>query len=108
MANLSFDISEWYNENDLDYRTPGFTHGSPWDQTLKPKLLKLLAKKMPRNKCYKPDKTNVVVSVTNRSQRDLTKRFNELDIDWAVMENQLIAWSHLRERRQLRIDISFI
>ena len=29
MANLNFDISQWYNEDDLDYRTPKFTHGSP-------------------------------------------------------------------------------
>jgi len=41
-----------------------------WDQTLKPKLQQLLGKKTPRNKCYEPDETNVVVSVTDRSQRD--------------------------------------
>jgi hypothetical protein len=83
--------------------------GAFWDQTLKPKLHQLLAKKTPRNKCYEPDETNVVVSVTDRSQRDLTKRFDELDIDWGVVENQLVAWSHLlRDGRQLRIDISFI
>lgn len=28
MASPSFDISQWYNENDLDYRTPEFTYGS--------------------------------------------------------------------------------
>jgi hypothetical protein len=83
--------------------------GAFWDQTLKPKLQQLLAKKTPRNKCYEPDETNVIVSVTDRSQRDLTKRFDELDIDWGVVENQLVAWSHLlRDGRQLRIDISFI
>lgn len=83
--------------------------GAFWDQTLKPKLQQLLTKKTPRNKCYEPDETNVVVSVTDRSQRDLTKRFDELDIDWGVAENQLVAWSHLlRDGRQLRVDISFI
>ncbi|VBB79759.1 Putative protein of unknown function [Podospora comata] len=45
------------------------------------KLLQLLAKKTPRNKCYEPDETNVIVSVTDRSQRNLTKRFNVLEID---------------------------
>jgi len=181
MTNLDLDISQWYNEDDLDYRTPGreasdsrstspaqqnqprgrpglpllqsadwnpnlpydespptcihysiewklllkkgrlskltndteqnlvLAPGAFWDQTLKSKLLQLLEKKTPRNKCYEPDETNVVVSVTDRSQRDLTKRFDELDIDWAVVENQLVAWSHLlRDGRQLRIDISFI
>ncbi|KAM7210081.1 hypothetical protein V8F06_014538 [Rhypophila decipiens] len=122
MASLDFDLSQWYNEDNLDYRTPELTYGdrsasftpqdqpqrrrpglpllqladwnpslpydeSPptcihysiewkmllkkgrlskltndteqnlvlapgafWDQTLKPKLLQLLAKKTPRNK----------------------------------------------------------
>ncbi|KAK3332774.1 hypothetical protein B0T19DRAFT_482966 [Cercophora scortea] len=122
MSNPSFDISQWYNEQDLDYRTPELPDdsrspkqnlvlapGAFWDQTLKPKLLQLLAKKTPRNKCYEPDETNVVVSVTDRSQRDLTKRFDELDIEWDVVEDQLVAWSHLlREGKKLRIDISFI
>ncbi|KXX73591.1 hypothetical protein MMYC01_210374 [Madurella mycetomatis] len=75
--------------------------GAFWDQTLKPKLLQLLAKKTPRNKCYEVDETNVV--------RDLTKRFDELYIDWEVVEDQLMAWSHLlRNGKRLRIDISFI
>ncbi|KAK4148823.1 hypothetical protein C8A00DRAFT_19406 [Chaetomidium leptoderma] len=182
MANLDFDISQWYNEDDLDYRTPDppvfdsrgtspahtnqpqrggpglpllqladwdpnlpydespptcihysiewklllkkgrlskltndteqnlvLAPGAFWDQTLKSKLQQLLTKKMPRNKCYEPDETNVVVSVTDRSQRDLTKRFDELEIDWEVVEDQLMAWSHLlRDGKRLRIDISVI
>ncbi|KAK4119843.1 hypothetical protein N657DRAFT_532497, partial [Parathielavia appendiculata] len=53
------------------------------------------------------DETNVVVSVTDRSERDLTKRFDELDIDWGV--EQLMAWSHLLcEGKRLRVDISFV
>ncbi|KAK4451205.1 hypothetical protein QBC34DRAFT_447788 [Podospora aff. communis PSN243] len=183
MSNPSFDISQWYNEQDLDYRTPELPDnsrsaspapqdqpqrrrpglpllqltdwnpnlpydeapptcihysiewkmllkkgrlskltndtkqnlnlvlapGAFWDGTLKPKLLQLLSKKTPRNKCYEPDETNVIVSVTDRSQRDLTKRFDELDIDWEVVEGQLMAWSHLfRNGKKLTIDISFI
>jgi hypothetical protein len=83
--------------------------GAFWEQTLKSKLQQLLAKKTPRNKSYEPDETKVVVSVTDRSQRDLTKRFDELNIDWEVVEDQLMAWSHLlRDGKKLRIDISFI
>jgi hypothetical protein len=83
--------------------------GAFWDQTLQPKLQQLLVKKTPRNNCYEPDETNVTISVTDRSQRDLTKRFDELDIDWEVVEDQLMAWSHLlRDGKRLRIDISFI
>ncbi|KAK4232925.1 hypothetical protein C8A03DRAFT_39409, partial [Achaetomium macrosporum] len=55
------------------------------------------------------DETNVVVSVTDRSQRDLTKRFDELEIDCDVVEDQLTAWSHLLlDGKRLRIDISSI
>ncbi len=28
MANPNFDISQWYDENDLDYRTPELTYES--------------------------------------------------------------------------------
>ncbi|KAK4031845.1 hypothetical protein C8A01DRAFT_51206 [Parachaetomium inaequale] len=135
MAYPDFDISQWYNKNDLDYRTPELPYdshsaspapqdqpqrrrprlpllqqadwnpslpydefpptyihysiewkillkkgrlskltndteqnlvlapGAFWDQTLKPKLQQLLAKKTPRNKCYELDETNVVVSL---------------------------------------------
>ncbi|KAK4199015.1 hypothetical protein QBC40DRAFT_282914 [Triangularia verruculosa] len=28
MANPTLDISQWYNENDLDYRTPELTYNS--------------------------------------------------------------------------------
>jgi hypothetical protein len=138
MTNLDLDINQWYNEDDLDYRTPnphGFDspsaspadqsqRGKPglpllqlgdwnpnlpydespptcihysiewklllnkgrlaklttdteqdlvlapgafWDRTLMSKLQQLLEKKTPRNKCYEPDETNIVVSVTDRS-----------------------------------------
>jgi hypothetical protein len=38
-----------------------------------------------------PEDTTVVVSVTERSERDLTKRFDDTSIDWAVIERQLVA-----------------
>ncbi|KAK0711610.1 hypothetical protein B0H67DRAFT_646966 [Lasiosphaeris hirsuta] len=69
------------------------------DQTLKPKLQQLLVKKTPRNKCYEPDETNIIVSVTDRSQRDLTKRFDELDIDWEVVED---------DRKHYKLDTSVL
>ncbi|KAK5651141.1 hypothetical protein OQA88_13235 [Cercophora sp. LCS_1] len=64
-----------------------------WDTLLQPKLKKLLDKKLPSNKVYKAEETNVVVSVTDRSERNLVKRFDELDIEWAILEKQLQTWS---------------
>jgi hypothetical protein len=81
---------------------------SYWSLILRTKLEKLLCKKLSSNRRVRPDDTNVVVSVTERSQRDLTKRFDEIDIDWSVIEKQLVAWGELfRAGKKLRVDISF-
>ena len=48
----------------------------------------------------------MAVSVTGRAERPLTKRFDELNIDWSVVERKLLAWSELfRKGKQLRVDI---
>jgi hypothetical protein len=79
-----------------------------WPQFLKPKLEKLLCKKVSSNKRVTPDDTNVVVSVTDRSERDLTKRFDETEIGWPVIEKQLAAWGEpFRAGKKLRVDLSF-
>ncbi|KAF3029167.1 hypothetical protein E8E12_000089, partial [Didymella heteroderae] len=63
-----------------------------WSLFLRDKLEKLLQKKLPPSKRVACEETNVVVSVTERSQRDLTKRFDEMDIDWCLVERQLAQW----------------
>lgn len=79
-----------------------------WSLFLRPKLEKLLQKKLPPSKRVTCDDTNVVVSVTGRSERDLTKRFDEADIDWFVIEKQLLAWGELfRAGKKLRVDLCF-
>jgi hypothetical protein len=52
-----------------------------WSLFLRDKLEKLLQKKLPPSKRVACEDTNVVVSVTERSKRDLTKRFDEADVD---------------------------
>jgi hypothetical protein len=81
---------------------------SYWRLVLQPKLEKLLRRKTSQNKCARSDDTNVVVSVADRSQRDLTKRFEDTDIDWSIVERQLVAWGELfRSGKKLRVDLSF-
>jgi hypothetical protein len=63
-----------------------------WQPFLQPRLEKLLQKKLGHNGA-KSDDTNVVVSATGRSERDLIKRFDELDIDWLIVEKHLVKWS---------------
>jgi len=57
-----------------------------WELFLQPKLEKPLRRKVPHNKCAGPDDTNIVVSVTEQSQRGLTKRFDDTDVNWSIVE----------------------
>ncbi|PNP59235.1 hypothetical protein FNYG_14986 [Fusarium nygamai] len=83
--------------------------GAFWETTLEAKVDKLLKQKTPPGKSYVPEETIVVVSVTDRSERDLTKRLDEFNIDWELAEEQLGKWCPLfRTGKKLRIDISFI
>ncbi|CAG5189807.1 uncharacterized protein ALTATR162_LOCUS12088 [Alternaria atra] len=50
-----------------------------WSLFLREKLERLLQKKLP--------------PMTERSKRDLTKRFDEMDVDWFLVERQLSQWS---------------
>ena len=50
----------------------------------------------------------MTVSVSDRAERAFTKNFQELTIDWALVEKQLRSWSHLlRLQKRLRVDIAF-
>jgi hypothetical protein len=57
-----------------------------WRFCLKAKVEKLLGKKLPHGRHVKCDDTSVVASVNDRSERDLTKRFDDMDIEWSVVE----------------------
>jgi len=81
---------------------------SYWRLILQPKLEKLLCKKLAKNRPIRSEDSNIVISVTERSQRDLTKRFDDTDIDWGVVERQLIKWAELfRADKKLRLNFSF-
>jgi hypothetical protein len=62
---------------------------------LKPKLDKLLRKKVAQNKHNRCDDTTVVASVTDRSERAFTKRFDDIDIHQSIIQKQFIGWGEL-------------
>lgn len=62
-----------------------------WHMVLKPKLNKLLCKKLAQNRPVRCDDTNVTASITDRAERDLVQRFDDLDIDWPIIAKQLEA-----------------
>jgi hypothetical protein len=62
-----------------------------WSMLLQPKLGALLGKKIYNSMRVRPDDSNVVVSVNERSERDLIKRFDEVQVDWSVVDKQLLS-----------------
>ncbi|KAK7937487.1 uncharacterized protein PG986_014355 [Apiospora aurea] len=77
-----------------------------WESSLRRKLENVAEKKFPANRSFQVEDTKIVVSVTGK--RKLKKRYDGLDIDWAVLEEQLRSWSYLLARRkQLCINITF-
>jgi hypothetical protein len=52
--------------------------------------------------------TYVVVSVTPRSERPISKRFTGLDIEWNEIEDQLVERSdHFQDGKTLWVDLTF-
>ena len=75
---------------------------------LQPKLEKLLQKKLGPNRHVRCDDTEVKVSISDRTQRDLVKRFDDLDISWPIIAKQLEAWGErFRSGKKLRVDLCF-
>lgn len=53
---------------------------------LQPKVEKLVAKKLSQGRQVEYDDTSVVASVNGRSERDLCKRYDDMHVDWLVVE----------------------
>lgn len=79
-----------------------------WCEILKPKLDQLLQRKVAQNRHIRCEDTTVVASVNYRTEPDVTNQFENLNIDWSMIEKQLIAWGELfRYGKRLRVNISF-
>jgi hypothetical protein len=79
-----------------------------WHEILKPKLDRVLQRKVDQNRSIRCDDTSIVAAVVPRTQHKLTKRFDAIDIDWSVIEKRLVEWGEsLRRGKKLRISMSF-
>lgn len=85
------------------------TLASYWRLFLESNLEKVLLRKMRvKNRTVKSKDIKVVLTVIERLERDITKIFGNIDIDWLVIERQLILWGSLfRVGKKLRVNISF-
>lgn len=88
--------------------------GSHWQWLLKPKLERLVAQKFSGTQRVRPDdttitdETTITVAMNDRSEHNLTKRFEKSDIDWSSVENQLLCWGGLfRAGKKLRLIVVF-
>jgi hypothetical protein len=75
---------------------------------LKPKLEQLIGQKFSRDQRVRPDDTAVIVAIHDRSEHNLTKRFEKTDINWSLIEDQLLNWGDsFRAGKKLRLIITF-
>ncbi|KAF5642373.1 hypothetical protein F52700_3169 [Fusarium sp. NRRL 52700] len=79
-----------------------------WTKYLRSKLDKLAKKKLPSNRAFHVDDTDIAGSVNYRGEEDLATRSDGLDINWKMIESKLQAWSHLLlDGKRLKISLSF-
>ncbi|OJD24350.1 hypothetical protein ACJ73_04285 [Blastomyces percursus] len=79
-----------------------------WRLFLEKKLEKVLRRKIAGHRRVRADDTAIVISVNDRTQRNLRKRFDDTGIIWTSIENQLLMWSGLfSQGKELTLKISF-
>lgn len=79
-----------------------------WEATLQQSLDASIEREFYQHNRPEPCDTLVVVSVSKRAERDLTKEFVGLEVDWPLIEEKLESWArHFREGKRLLVKITF-
>ncbi|KAJ5647181.1 hypothetical protein N7490_003553 [Penicillium lividum] len=79
-----------------------------WEKFLKSKLGRVVGQKFSPDQRVRSDDTAITVTVNDRSERKLTKRFEKTNIDWSSVEDQLLSWGDLfRAGKKIRLLITF-
>ncbi|RKK82141.1 hypothetical protein BFJ68_g17571, partial [Fusarium oxysporum] len=82
--------------------------GAYWTKYLWSKVDKLAKKKLPSNRTFHVDDTDITVCVNYKGEADLNTRSDGLGINWNMIESKLQAWSHfLLDGKRLKIGLSF-
>ncbi|KAJ9493518.1 hypothetical protein H2202_011006 [Exophiala xenobiotica] len=69
-----------------------------WEKCLQSRLEERLSKKGYPPRSVRVEETEVIVSVTGRTGRPLTRQFDDLRVEWSVVERQLTDWSELFQK----------
>ena len=79
-----------------------------FDVILSPKIKAIVDKQNSQKKNVHPENTSVVVSVNDRTEPDLNRTYDNTDVIWEEIEEQLVEWGELcRAGKRLRVDLSF-
>jgi hypothetical protein len=79
-----------------------------WQDSLKEKVKRVRQRKVFQNRRVRLDEITLVVSVPQyQSKPDLHQQSESIDINWTIIEEQLLDWANLvKKGKQLRLDIS--
>jgi len=84
------------------------TLGAFWDVALYGKIDEALSREFAPQDRPKPYNTVVVVSVNKRAERDITKEFLGLDVDWSIIGEKLESWAcYFGEGKRLLVKVTF-
>jgi hypothetical protein len=80
-----------------------------WDRFLRTELETAVRKwEQNRNKALKSEGGSVAVSVSKHGQKKFTKPFEGTNINWSMIENQLLKWGDFfHEGKTLSLDLTF-